>query len=180
MAPPSTIKEKRMGKGRENRKGAVAPSLIVPKIVRTLRRVPRGVNASNLPRRRFLRLAAGAAALPAIVPDANAQAYPTRPITMIVAGPPGGPTDAIGRVLAERMRRSLGQSIIIENVGGVGGAIGAGRVARARPDGYTIDLGFIGTHVLNGAMYSLQYDVLNDFAPVSPLASGPLVLFART
>jgi tripartite-type tricarboxylate transporter receptor subunit TctC len=84
---------------------------------------------------------------------------------MIAAGTPGGPTDAIGRVLAERLRGSLGQPIIVENVGGAGGTIGAGRVARARPDGYTIDLGFIGTHVLNGALYSLQYDVLNDFAP---------------
>jgi tripartite-type tricarboxylate transporter receptor subunit TctC len=130
-------------------------------------------------RRQFLHLAAGAAALPAISRSAEAQAYPTRPITLIVPGPAGGSTDTVGRILAERMRRSLGQPIIIENVSGAGGSIGAGRVARAKPDGYTIDLGFLGNHVLNGAVYSLQYDVLNDFAPISPLVMVTLALFAR-
>ena len=107
----------------------------------------------KLGRREFLQLAAGAAALRAGIDDATAQAYPTRPITLIVPGPAGGPTDAVGRILAERMRRSLGQPIIIENVSGAAGSIGAGRVARAKPDGYTIDLGFLGNHVLNGAVY---------------------------
>jgi len=133
----------------------------------------------NLPRREFLQVAGAAVAAPAYSRIATAQNYPTRPISMIAAGTPGGPTDAIGRVLAERLRGSLGQPIIVENVGGAGGTIGAGRVARATPDGYTIDLGFIGTHVLNGALYSLQYDVLNDFAPISPLSTNPLILFAR-
>jgi tripartite-type tricarboxylate transporter receptor subunit TctC len=132
----------------------------------------------NLPRRKFLQFA-GAAAAPAFPCTAWAQTYPTRPITMIVAIAAGGTSDAAARVLAERMSGSLGQPIIIENVTGADGSIGAGRAARARPDGYTIDFGFMGTHVLNGALYSLQYDVVNDFAPISPLGTNPFVLFAR-
>ena len=92
------------------------------------------------PRRRFLHLAAGAVALPAVTRDAHAQAYPTRPITMIVAFAAGGPTDVFGRVLAARMRDSLKQPVIIENVSGADERIGVGRAARARPDGYTIEL----------------------------------------
>jgi tripartite-type tricarboxylate transporter receptor subunit TctC len=131
------------------------------------------------PRRQFLQLAAGAVVLPAVSRIAKAQAYPTRPITMIVPTVPGGILDTTARILAERMRGSLRQPIIIENVGGGDGSIGAGRAARARPDGYTIDLGYLGNHVLNGAFYPLQYDVLNDFAPILPLAASPQVLFAR-
>src|SRR6266436_2133264 len=133
----------------------------------------------RLPRRQFLHLAASAASLPAMSRIAEAQTYPTRPITMIVPFPPGGSTDVIGRVLAERMSGSLGQPVIVENVSGADGSIGIGRVARAKPDGYTIDLGFLSGHVLNGAFYSLPYDVLNDFEPVSPLATVQYVLFAR-
>jgi len=92
---------------------------------------------------------------------------------MIVAFPAGGPTDVIGRIVAERMRASLGQPIVIENLGGAGGSIGTGRVARARPDGYTINIGILSTQVLNAALYPLQYDVLNDFAPIVPLATTP-------
>jgi tripartite-type tricarboxylate transporter receptor subunit TctC len=160
---------------------------MVSKTGRTQRRLvgarlhghPLRVNAADLPRRRFLRLAAGAAAFPAVSRDASAQTYPARPITMIVAFSAGSTTDVVGRVVAERMRRSLGQPITIENVTGADGSIGTGRVARARPDGYTIDLGVSNTHVLNGAFYSLQYDVLNDFAPISPLITSANVLFAR-
>jgi tripartite-type tricarboxylate transporter receptor subunit TctC len=134
----------------------------------------------NLPRRKFLRLAGAATALPALRGIASAQTtYPTRPITMIVASAAGASPDVIGRVLAERMRASLGQPIIIENVTGADGSIGTGRAARARPDGYTIELGYLGNHVLNGAFYSLQYDLLNDFAPISPVSRNPHVLFAR-
>jgi tripartite-type tricarboxylate transporter receptor subunit TctC len=133
----------------------------------------------KLPRRRFLHLAAGAAALPAISRMATAQTYPSRPVTMIVPFPAGGATDVIARILAERMQKPLGQPIIIENIGGADGSIGVGRAARARPDGYTICLGIDGTFVVNGAFYSLPYDVLNDFAPISPLATGPIVLVAR-
>ena len=140
---------------------------------------PKIPSSGQHPRRRFLRLAAGAAVLPAVSRIARAQAYPSRPITMVVSAPAGGPTDVIGRVLAERMRALLGQPVIIENVSGADGSIGTGRAARARPDGYTIDLGNLGNHVLNGACYSLPYDVLNDFAPISPLVMAPGVLFAR-
>ncbi len=127
----------------------------------------------KLPRREFLHLAAGAAALPAVSRFAWAQAYPTRPITIIVPFPPGGTVDAVARVLAERMRGPLGQPIIIENVSGAGGSIGTGRVARARPDGYTIDLGITSTHALNGAFYSLPYDVLDDFDPMTQFTFVP-------
>ena len=135
--------------------------------------------AAQHPRRRFLSLAAGAAALPAISRIACAQSYPTRPITIMVPSPPGGATDVIARNLAERMKVSLGQPVIIENVTGAGGTIGTGRVARAAPDGYTLSIGQNNTHVLNGALYRLQYDVLNDFDPVAPLSATPLLLLAR-
>ena len=129
-------------------------------------------------RRQFLHLAAGAAALSAMR-DAKAQAYPARPITIIVPFPAGGPLDSVGRVLADRMRASLRQPIIIENVAGADGSIGTRRAAHARADGYTIGLGAMATHVMNGAFYSLQYDVLNDFAAKTPLVRFPFVLFAR-
>jgi tripartite-type tricarboxylate transporter receptor subunit TctC len=133
----------------------------------------------TLPRRHFLRLAAGAAASPTFSRNATAQVYPSRPITLIVPVAAGGITDVVARVLAERMRGPIGQPIVIENVGGADGSIGAGRAARARPDGYTITIGFLGSHVVNGAFYSLPYDVINDFAPISLLVTFPLVLFAR-
>src|SRR5580704_14528232 len=123
----------------------------------------------SLARRKFLHFVGGAVAAPAFSRVAPAQSYPSRPITMIVSNPAGGQTDAIGRVMAERMRGSLGQPIIIENVSGADGSIGTGRAARARPDGYTIKLGLKAEHVLNGAFYALPYDVLNDFAPISLL-----------
>jgi tripartite-type tricarboxylate transporter receptor subunit TctC len=112
----------------------------------------------KVPRRQFLHLAAGAAALPAVSRIARAQTYPTRAITMIVSAAAGSNGDSIGRIIAARMRENLGQPIIIENLGGADGSIGAGRAARAKPDGYTIDVGFLGNHVLNGAFYSLNYD----------------------
>jgi tripartite-type tricarboxylate transporter receptor subunit TctC len=133
----------------------------------------------KLPRRRFLHLATGAVALPAVSRIASAQAYPSRPITMIVSVAPGAGADTIGRIIAEPMRAQLGQPIVIENVAGADGNIGTGRAARAKPDGYTIDIGTMGAHVLNGAFYSLPYDVLNDFTSISPLVMVPLVLMAR-
>jgi len=131
------------------------------------------------PRRQFLRLAVGAAALPALSRNADAQSYPTRPITMIVPSAAGAGIDTVGRVVTERMRKSLAQPIIIENIAGADGSIGAGRAARAKPDGYTIDIGFLGNHVLNGAFYSLNYDLLNDFAPISPLTNNSFFLYAK-
>ena len=133
----------------------------------------------QLLRRKFMHLAAGAAALPAVSRIAEAQAYPTKPITMIVPFAAGGPTDVIGRILATRMRASLGQPVIVENVPGAAGNLGVGRVARAAPDGYTINVSFLGTHVFNGAMYSLPYHVLNDFEPVALIADIPYVIVVR-
>jgi tripartite-type tricarboxylate transporter receptor subunit TctC len=130
-------------------------------------------------RRTFLRLAACAVSLPAMWRAARAQTYPTRPITMIVPLAAGGLTDVVGRVVADRMTKSIGQPIIVENVSGADGSIGVGRAARARPDGYTIVLGYFGSHVVNGAYYSLPYDVINDFAPISLLVTFPLALIAR-
>jgi tripartite-type tricarboxylate transporter receptor subunit TctC len=118
-------------------------------------------------RRRFLRLATGAASLPVLSRGAMAQTYPTRPITMIIPFAAGGPTDVIGRLLAERMRGTLGQSVIAENSTGAGGTIGVGRVARAAPDGYVLGMGIWSTHVVNGAIYALQYDLVKDFSPVT-------------
>src|SRR5499427_2489273 len=130
-------------------------------------------------RRRFLRLAAGAAALPPLSRLARAQAYPARPMTMVVPYAAGGPTDTIARIMAERMRVSLGQIVLVENVTGAAGTIGVGRVARAAPDGYTISIGHWGTHVVNGAIYELPYHVFNDFEPVSLIASNPQLIVSR-
>jgi tripartite-type tricarboxylate transporter receptor subunit TctC len=126
-----------------------------------------------------LQFAGAAAIASAFAPVAKAQVYPARPITMVVPFAAGGPADIPGRVIAERMRKSLGQPVVIENIGGAAGSIGAGRVARATPDGYTIVLGNMSTHVMNAAFYSLAYDVLNDFTPISPLVTTPVVLFAK-
>jgi tripartite-type tricarboxylate transporter receptor subunit TctC len=133
----------------------------------------------KLPRREFLQFAGAAAVAPTFLRVATAQTYPSRPITMIVPFPAGAGYDTIGRIIAERMRYSLGQSIIIENVSGANGSIGVGRAARATPDGYTIVVGGLSVNVLNGAFYSLPYDVANDFTPISPLAWTSLVLFSR-
>jgi len=111
---------------------------------------------------------------------ALAQDYPSRPITIVVPFAAGGPTDTVARIMAEPMRAVLGQSIIVENVVGASGTVGTGRVARAAPDGHTIVVGYWGTHVLNGALFSLQYDVLRDFAPVALLATNPQLIVART
>ena len=133
----------------------------------------------KLLRRQFLHLAAGAAAIPAAARIAMAQTYPARPITMVVPYAPGGATDVIARNLAERMKVSLGQPVIIENVTGAGGTIGTGRVAHARPDGYTLGMGQNVSHVTNGATYVLQYDLLNDFEPVALLSTTPLLFLAK-
>src|SRR5215470_10526951 len=133
----------------------------------------------SLPRRRFLQMAAGAAALPAASRMAQAQAYPSRPITMIVPFPAGGATDTFGRLLGERMRDFLGQTIVVENVGGAAGSIGVGRAARAAPDGYTLSIGTSTTHVLIGALYTLTFDLLKDLEPIALLASEPLLIVTR-
>jgi tripartite-type tricarboxylate transporter receptor subunit TctC len=129
----------------------------------------------KLCRRRFLQLAIGTAA-PRV---ARAQAYPIRAITLVVPFPAGGSADVVGRIMAHGMGASLGQTIIVENVAGASGSVGVGRVARARPDGYTLSLGSWNTHVANGALYSLPYDLLSDFEPVSLISTFPLLIVAR-
>jgi len=120
-----------------------------------------------LHRRQFLHLATGTAALPAFARIARAQAYPTRPITLVLPFAAGGGADVVLRIIVERMRTFLGQTIIVENVGGASGNIGTGRVFRAAPDGYTLGAGNWGTHVANGAIYALPYNALSDFEPVA-------------
>ena len=110
---------------------------------------------------------------------AFARSYPTRPVTIVVPYPPGGPTDVVARIIAERMRGPLGQAVIVENVAGGSGNIGVGRVARASPDGYTLSLGNNGSHVLNQALYRLNYDLLKDFAPVALLTSNAEIIVTR-
>ena len=115
----------------------------------------------------------------ALARDATAQVYPSRPITIVVPFAAGGPSDTLTRILADRMRLTLGQPVIIDNVGGGAGRIGTGRVARAAPDGYTLGHGSAGTHMANGAVYSLNYDVVEDFEPVALLAAAPQIIIAK-
>jgi len=132
-----------------------------------------------MPTRRWLLGSVLVTAVAAPIWSAAAQGYPLRPMTLVVPFPAGGPADAIGRVLADGMRARLGQPVIVENVGGASGSIGVARAARAAPDGYTLCLGSWPTHVINGAVYPLQYDVVSDFEPVSLLTSQPLLFIAR-
>jgi tripartite-type tricarboxylate transporter receptor subunit TctC len=134
----------------------------------------------KLRRRRFLHLAAAAAALPAVSRFAWAQSYPSRPITMVVPYPAGGLFDALARVLAEPLREALSQTVVIENVGGAGGSIAVGRVARAAPDGYTLSIGSGDQFVVNPAIYPLPYDVVKDFDPIALLVSGPTIIVSKT
>src|SRR5215831_1943491 len=108
----------------------------------------------------------------------QAQTYPSRQITLVVPFPPGGSTDVVGRILAERLRPLLGQPVVIENVGGAGGSIGVGRVARAAPDGYTIDIGQWDTHV-GGIIYRLNYDLQKDFEPIGLMSINPQLMVGR-
>jgi tripartite-type tricarboxylate transporter receptor subunit TctC len=110
---------------------------------------------------------------------AAAQAYPTRPITMIVPFPAGGATDTLARFLGEKMRAILGQPVIIENVAGAAGSIGVGRAVRSAPDGYTLSIGTSTTHMLTGGLYALQFDLLKDLEPVIQIGSEPLLIVGR-
>ncbi|KJC59431.1 hypothetical protein UP10_18175 [Bradyrhizobium sp. LTSPM299] len=110
---------------------------------------------------------------------ASAETYPSRPITIIVPFSAGGPSDAMMRVLGERMKQSLGEVLLIENVTGAGGSIGVGRAVRAAPDGYTISFGHLGTHVANGAIYKLGYDLVDDLEPVVLLPSNPMIIVSK-
>ncbi|HEX4552355.1 MAG TPA: tripartite tricarboxylate transporter substrate-binding protein [Xanthobacteraceae bacterium] len=133
----------------------------------------------RISRRQFLHLATGAAILPATTSVASTQGFPTRPVTIIVPFPAGGPADVIARIIGDRMRTSLGQPVIVENVSGAGGTIGVARAARATPDGYTLSMGQLNSHVFSGAAYSVRYDLLKDFDPVALLTTNPLMIAGR-
>jgi tripartite-type tricarboxylate transporter receptor subunit TctC len=113
------------------------------------------------------------------LPGATAQGYPSRPIRMLIPTTAGGPTDTIGRIMADGMRAHLAQPVVIENVPGASGSLGAGRVAKAAPDGYTLGLGNLPWYVFNGAIYDLPYDLATAFEPVSLITSDPIVLVTR-
>jgi tripartite-type tricarboxylate transporter receptor subunit TctC len=133
----------------------------------------------KLSRRVFLHLTAGGAVSPALPRLALAETYPSRRIAMIVPFAAGALSDIIGRVVAQGMSASLGQTVTVENAGGADGTIATGRVARAAPDGYTLVLANWNTHVTNAAIYALDYDVVKDFAPVILLPDAPMVLLAK-
>ena len=107
------------------------------------------------------------------------QVYPSHPVTIIAPFPPGGPSDALARIVSGPLATALGQPIVIENVGGAGGNIGVERAARATPDGYTLLIGQFSTHVVNPVTYHLPYDIVNDFEPVALLANTPQIIIAR-
>jgi len=134
----------------------------------------------RLRRRQFLHLTAGAAAAVTALPRmAHAQTFPSRPITMVVPVPAGGALDTNARLVGEGMRAALGQPVVIENITGASGSIGTGRVARATPDGYTLIYGANVTHVLNAAVYDLNYDVVADFAPIALIGRTPWLIVGK-
>jgi tripartite-type tricarboxylate transporter receptor subunit TctC len=110
---------------------------------------------------------------------ASAQSFPSRPVTAVVPASAGGPTDTIGRIVMARAQQLLGQTIVVENVGGASGTIGTGRVVRAEPDGYTIGIGGVNHYVVNASVYPLPYDTLKDFEPISMLSNGPMLIMSR-
>src|SRR6202051_3037475 len=111
---------------------------------------------------------------------ARADNFPSHPITLVVPFSAGGPTDAMARILAEHLRTTRGQNLVIESVTGAGGSLGVGRVVRAAPDGYTVSIGHLGTHVANGAIYKLGYDLVIDLEPVVLLPSNPMIIVSKT
>lgn len=133
----------------------------------------------SLARRKFLHLAGGAAATASFSHAAFALDYPTRPITIVCPFAAGGATDVLARVLADPMGKSLGQSIIVENVTGAAGSIGVARVVRSPADGYTLSIGTLTTHVLIGGLYKLDFDLLTDLTPIAELAYEPLLICVK-
>jgi tripartite-type tricarboxylate transporter receptor subunit TctC len=119
-------------------------------------------------------------ALLALGGNAFADNFPSHPVTIVVPFSAGGPSDAMARIMAERMQRTLGQTIMIENVTGAGGSLGVGRVVRAPADGYTVGFGHLGTNVANGAIYNLGYDLVTDLEPVVLLPSNPMIIVSKT
>ena len=124
-------------------------------------------------------IAVALAAMAAFAGDVAAQSYPSKPITIIVPFAAGGPSDVLARVIGERMRGSLGQTVIVENVTGAAGTIGVARAARAPADGYTLSFGHLGTHVVNGAIYPLTFDLLNDLDPVGLVGANPQLVVSK-
>jgi tripartite-type tricarboxylate transporter receptor subunit TctC len=121
-----------------------------------------------------------AAAFGSIAPHgAVAQTYPSRPVTMIVPFPAGGPTDAVGRIVAAGLQAALHQPVVVENIPGAAGSLGTGVAARAKPDGYTLALGNSVTHVVNGAVYPLSYDVVTAFAPIALLVNDTTIVVSK-
>jgi tripartite-type tricarboxylate transporter receptor subunit TctC len=134
----------------------------------------------TLPRRRFLHLAAGAPTLPAVSRIAWAQAYPTRPITIIVPFAAGRATDVAARIVDEHMSRTVGQQFVVENAPGAGGTVGSVRTMRANPDGYTIEMGHMGTHAVSVSLYPhLAYRPDVDFEPIGVVVEQPELIAAR-
>ena len=121
-------------------------------------------------------IAAVALAMTAGLAGAQAQTYPSRPITIVVPYGPGGPADILARIMADRMRVPLGQPVVVENVAGAAGTLGVSRVVRAAPDGYTLSYGNWGTHVLNGVIQKVAYDVLTDLEPIALLPDNPYIV----
>jgi tripartite-type tricarboxylate transporter receptor subunit TctC len=124
-------------------------------------------------------LVAALALFAGAITGAQAQTFPSKPVTIIVPFAAGGPTDALARAVSERMRASLGQTVVIENVTGAGGTLGVIRSARAPADGYTISMGHLGTHVINGAIYPLPFDLIEDLEPVALLGSNPMLIVSK-
>src|SRR5437764_14102553 len=118
-------------------------------------------------------------ALSAFCGNAFADKFPTHPITIVVPFSAGGPSDAMARILAERMKTTLGETILVENVTGAGGSLGVGRTVRSAPDGYTVGFGHLGTNVANGAIYKLGYDLVTDLEPVVLLPSNPMIIVSK-
>ncbi len=125
------------------------------------------------------KLIVAAAAALAVVTSAGAEDFPSRPITIIVPFAAGGPTDALARVVSDGMRQALGKPIVVEDVTGAGGTIGVARAVHAAPDGYTLSIGHLGTHVINGAIYPLTFDLVKDLEPVALIASNPMMIVSK-
>ena len=129
---------------------------------------------------KLLLLALALAVVLTFSPTAAAQSYPAKPVTIVVPFSAGGPTDTLARLMSDRLRKSLGQPVLVDNTTGAGGSIGTGKVARAAPDGYLVVIGHWGTHVVNGVYYSLPFHVLTDFEPVAMIATNPQVIISKT
>lgn len=131
-----------------------------------------------MPQRRSI-LRTLAAALCALALGAAAQGFPTKPVTLIVPFAAGGPTDTIARILAQRMTKALGETVVVENVTGAGGTIAGMKVVHSPADGYTITIGHVGTHVITGAIQKMNYDVFNDFEPIAMVATNPQIVVSK-